>query len=75
VEEPEVIFSRIAGLNDSNVGSLRLNSHALIKISNSVKETRKEVRGKNNEEIAAEMLSLSRKKVFVHALSELSNVT
>jgi hypothetical protein len=40
-----------------------------------VKEIRKKVRGKNNREIAAEMSSLSRKKIFVDALSELSKVT
>jgi hypothetical protein len=40
-----------------------------------VQKTCEEVLGKNNRDIADAMPSLSRKNVFVDALSELSNVT
>jgi hypothetical protein len=76
VEEPEAIFNRIAGLDNSMFGNLRLNNHALVvTITNSVIEIRNKVRGKNNREIAGAMSALSRKEVFVDALSELSKVT
>jgi hypothetical protein len=75
VEEPESIFNRIAGLDDSMVGNLRFNNQALLEIINSMKNNPKKVRGKNYREIAAAMSALSRNNVFLDALSELSNVT
>jgi hypothetical protein len=75
VEEPEVIFNRIAGLDDSMFGNLSFNNHALFTITNYVVEICNEVSGKNNKEIADAMSALSRKNVFMDALLELSKGT
>jgi hypothetical protein len=75
VEEPESIFNRIAGLDDSVVGNLRFNNHAQREIIHSVKRIRQEVSGKNYREIAAAMSALVKKNVFMDALSELSKIT
>jgi hypothetical protein len=75
VEEAESIFNRIAGLDDSMFGGIRLNKEALFAITGPVRKICKEVSGKTNREIADAMSALARKTVFVDALSELSKVT
>jgi hypothetical protein len=64
VEEAESIFNRIAGLDDSMFGSIRLNNKALFAITGPVRKFHKEVSGKTNREIADAMPALARKKVF-----------
>jgi hypothetical protein len=75
VEEAESIFNRIAGLDDSMFGDIRLSNEALFAITRPVREIRKEVSGKTNREIADATSALARKKGVVDALSELSKVT
>jgi hypothetical protein len=69
------VFNRIAGLDDSMFGDIRLNNEALFAITGPVRKIRKEVSGKTNREIADAMSALARKTVFVDASSELSKVT
>jgi flavorubredoxin len=75
VEEPELIFRRIAELDDSVVGNVRFNNRALSQIRKSVKKIRQKVSDNNYKEIAVAMSALSRKNSFVDALSELSKTT
>jgi hypothetical protein len=75
VEEAESIFNRIAGLDDSMFGDIKLNNEALSAITGPVRKIREEVSGKTNREIADAMSALARKNVFVDGLSELSKVT
>jgi hypothetical protein len=74
VEEAESFFNRIAGLDNSMFGDIRLNNEALFAITGPVRKIREEVSGKTNREIADAMSALARKTVFVDALSELSKV-
>jgi hypothetical protein len=65
VEEAESIFNRIAGLDDSMFGDIRLNNEALFAITGPVREICKEVSGKTNREIADVMSALARKKFLL----------